>query len=44
VSRGDDKRLEDIRDMCARAASIVARGRDAVEADDVSLVGSGADD
>lgn len=33
MSRSDTKRLDDIREMCDRAARLVARGRDAVEAD-----------
>jgi hypothetical protein len=32
VSRSDEKRLDDIRDMCAKVASLVERGRAAVEA------------
>jgi uncharacterized protein with HEPN domain len=35
VSRGDDKRLNDIRRMCAVAADLVGRGRAAIEADPV---------
>ncbi len=35
MSRSDEKRLDDIRDMCAKVASLVERGRAAVEADDL---------
>jgi uncharacterized protein with HEPN domain len=35
VSRSDDKRLNDIRRMCAVAADLVGRGRAAIEADPV---------
>jgi uncharacterized protein with HEPN domain len=35
VSRTDEKRLDDIRDMCAKVASLVDRGRSAIEADDL---------
>jgi uncharacterized protein with HEPN domain len=35
VSRGDLKRLNDIRRMCAVAAELVGRGRAAIEADPV---------
>jgi uncharacterized protein with HEPN domain len=35
VSRSDEKRLDDIRDMCAKVASLVERGRAAIEADEV---------
>ncbi|MCB1038707.1 MAG: DUF86 domain-containing protein [Acidimicrobiales bacterium] len=35
MSRSDEKRLDDIRDMCAKVASLVARGRTAIEADEV---------
>jgi len=35
VSRSDAKRLDDIRDMCAKVASLVERGRPAVEADEL---------
>jgi uncharacterized protein with HEPN domain len=35
VSRSDEKRLDDIRDMCAMVASLVERGRASIEADEV---------
>lgn len=35
MSRGDWKRLNDIRRMCASAAELVARGRTAIEADPI---------
>ena len=35
MSRSDEKRLDDIRRMCVAAAGVVARGREAVDADDV---------
>jgi len=35
VSRSDTKRLNDIRRMCANAATLVRRGRAAIEADEV---------
>lgn len=35
MSRSDEKRLDDIRQMCAKAADVVARGRPAIEADEV---------
>ena len=35
MSRSDDKRLDDIRDMCAKVASLVERGRPTVEADEL---------
>lgn len=35
MSRSDDKRLDDIRDMCAKVASIVERGRPTIESDDL---------
>ncbi len=35
MSRSDEKRLDDIRDMCARVASLVDRGRVVVEADEL---------
>lgn len=35
MSRSDEKRLDDIRDMCAKVASLVERGRPAVEADEL---------
>ena len=35
MSRSDEKRLDDIRDMCAKVASLVERGRSAIEADEV---------
>jgi uncharacterized protein with HEPN domain len=35
VSRSDEKRLDDIRDMCAKVAELVARGREVVEADEI---------
>lgn len=35
MSRSDEKRLDDIRDMCAKVASLVERGRAAIEADEV---------
>lgn len=35
MSRSDEKRLDDIRRMCETAASVVARGRVALEEDDV---------
>lgn len=35
MSRSDEKRLDDIRDMCVKVASLVARGRAAIEADEV---------
>jgi uncharacterized protein with HEPN domain len=35
VSRSDDKRLDDIRQMCAKAALVVARGRDNIQADEI---------
>jgi len=34
VTRSDDKRLDDIRRMCALVAGLVARGRPAFEADE----------
>lgn len=35
MTRTDEKRLDDIRDMCAKVASLVQRGRAAVEADEL---------
>lgn len=35
MSRSDDKRLDDIRDMCARVGLLVERGRAALDADEV---------
>ena len=35
MSRSDEKRLDDMRDMCAMVASLVERGRAAVEADEL---------
>ena len=35
MSSSDEKRLEDIRRMCEAAAGVVARGRPAVDEDDV---------
>lgn len=35
MKRGDEKRLDDIRHMCATAATIVHRGRDVVQQDEV---------
>lgn len=35
MSRSDGKRLDDIRDMCAKVASLVERGRAAIEADEL---------
>ena len=35
MSRSDEKRLGDIRDMCAMVASLVDRGRATIEADEV---------
>lgn len=35
MSRSDEKRLDDIRDMCAKVAELVARGRAVVEADEI---------
>ncbi len=39
MSRSDAKRLDDIRDMCARVAALVERGRHAVEADEMLGLG-----
>lgn len=35
MSRSDDKRLDDIREMCATVAAVVLGGRSSVEIDDV---------
>ena len=35
MSRGDEKRLDDIRDMCAKVASLVERGRAEIEKEEV---------
>ncbi len=35
MSRSDEKRLADIRDMCGKVASLVERGRAAIEADEL---------
>ena len=35
MSRSDEKRLDDIRDMCSKVGSLVERGRSAIEADEV---------
>jgi uncharacterized protein with HEPN domain len=34
VSRGDARRLDDIRDMCSRVSRLVERGRDAFDQDE----------
>lgn len=35
MSRSDEKRLDDVREMCAKVANLVARGRPAIEADEL---------
>jgi len=35
MSRSDEKRLDDIRDMCTKVATIVERGRPTVEEDEL---------
>lgn len=35
MSRSDEKRLDDIRDMCAKVASLVERGRTEIEQDEL---------
>lgn len=35
MTRGDEQRLDDIREMCAAAADLVARGRPALEEDEI---------
>lgn len=39
MSRSDEKRLDDIRDMCAKVALLVERGRAVVEADEILWLG-----
>lgn len=39
MSRGDTKRLNDIRRMCATAAEVVRGGREAAEADEARWLG-----
>lgn len=35
MTRGDEQRLDDIREMCAAAAALVARGRPALDSDEI---------
>lgn len=35
MSRSDEKRLDDLRDMCTKVAALVDRGRAAIEADEL---------
>ena len=43
MSRSNEKRLDDMRDMCIKVEALVERGRSVVEADDL-LWGIASDD